>query len=251
MPQNRLRETLYLTDGHAIRKISLPEVKVETLLGAVADRGWLEVTREPFEDRPAALLQPCLNDPWGIRWEGRTLFIADRGNHAIRAYNFPYRTLRTLAGDPGQTEFRPGLIRDGMAPPPDAGYAALAAPRSLISCKSALAFLVPTGSCLTRLDLDGILDPMLEPPRLECPGAMEAGPLMVTFSVATHLPYDYTLDFLEADGKLGKRVRGQGVAHFEQTVPGELLESGTGKVQLRCVNMTGISTGSETTVQVR
>jgi len=245
------RETLYVADGHAIRAISLPEAKVSTLLGVVASPGFQDARQDSLEDREAALQQPCLNDPWGLRRDDGQLSIADRGNHAFRCFSFASRTLRTLVGDPGQGGIRWGLLRDGMAPPPDARFATLAAPRSLLQTRYTREFLVTTGSRLARVDLDNTLDPLLAPPRLQGPGTMAAGPLVVTFSVGFPLAFAYTVEFVEADGTVAGTQSGDGVGFMELTAAGELVVPGSARVRLRCTSPMGLSSGAEATVQVR
>ena len=48
--------------------------------------------------RDGSFAEACFTRPHGLAFDGHTLFIADTGNHAVRAADLETRTVRTLAG---------------------------------------------------------------------------------------------------------------------------------------------------------
>ena len=136
---------LYVVDGHALRRVA-KDGTVTTVLG--------DPERPGFQDRlePRALDdrvgRPCLCSPGGVRAHGRCLVIADRGNHALRAFDRVTGALRTLAGDPGCPELRFGSLREGGAAEPlKAGGATLREPRGLAVGENG-GLWVSTGTCV-------------------------------------------------------------------------------------------------------
>ena len=62
-------------------------------------------TGEPGHD-DGPFTQATFNDPQGLAVEGRTLYVADRRNHLLRALNLTDKTVKTLAGTGKQGEDR-------------------------------------------------------------------------------------------------------------------------------------------------
>jgi hypothetical protein len=241
---------LYVADGHAVRRIG-PDGEVATVLG-VPDR-------PGFRDAAAGDLAgvPCLRDPCGLAVAGPRLFIADRGNHAIREYHLGTGALRTLAGDPDLGQIRFGLLRDGVPGPLGEAWAGLEAPRGLAVLEQG-ELLAATGPCLVQLcrqHLPGT-PPAPVQLRLDRPAAGRSGACGVDWMVPDdpgvpgRQPLLYTLTFIEADGSVATRLEGTAVTG--QTVHGEgrLALPGQGRVLLQGVTGQGVARGGEAPVRV-
>ena len=135
-----LRGDLYAADGHAIRRIS-PAGQVTTVLGLAGRPGFRD---RPTQDEPALAGVPCLRDPCGLCVRGPELLIADRGNHALRAFDLRTGTLTTLAGEPASGRIRFSPLQRGEA------CAALEAPRAVAACEGG-ELLITTGPCVVEL----------------------------------------------------------------------------------------------------
>jgi len=249
---------LLVLDGHAVRRVSLPDGQVTTVLGQVDQPGSQDVQDGEPERRLAALAGPCLDDPASILWSPGGCLIADTGNHAVRQWVAEDATLTTVAGAPGQGEIRWGLLRDGMPGPQGPGHATLEAPRSL-SYGDGAVIRVSTGPCVAELSSGLRLRDQLGRITLECPPARRNQPLTVRFSVpATTIhrepasrPIDYVVDFLNADGSLADRVEGQGrTGPQPMAAVGLFTQAGRGKVVVRCVTGQGVGRGTQAEIQV-
>ena len=85
--------TLYIADynGHRIRAIDLGSANktVSTIAGSGTMGGYAD----------GAGSTARFNDPLGIAVSGTTLYVADSGNHRIRAIDIATKTVGTIAGD--------------------------------------------------------------------------------------------------------------------------------------------------------
>ena len=83
------KTTLYVSDykGHYIRKVLIATKAVSDIAGS---------GRAGDANGTGTAAQ--FNKPWGIATDGTTLYIADRGNHHIRAVTIASGQVRTLAG---------------------------------------------------------------------------------------------------------------------------------------------------------
>jgi len=254
-------DCLYVTDGHAIRRVSLAGL-VQTLRGSVAQAGFQDCLDPSAPQR----VLPCFNDPHGIVRVGNCLHVADTGNHAIREYALGTSAVRTLAGDPGRAAIRWGLLRDGLEAFPGEGYGTLLAPRGITGhrCQSGESVLyLSTGPCLATI-------PSATQPELARPGVRlrPLAPLaigetyLVAFTVPDHraglglssaFDFEYEVSFLDPDGTpVGTPVRGRGGFSDEQRFPGcPFTQRGLATVRVRCVTLDGLSGGAEVAVPVR
>jgi len=252
---------LYAVDGHAIRRITLPEGQVNTVVGVVADPGFREVQGGSAGERRQALRQPCLRAPCGLLGTPSGLLIADQGNHAVREWDMRGDTLTTLAGDPALGATRWGLARDGLASPLDGRYAALASPCTLADIQAAdhPGFLVTTGACLGELQTSHEGLARLEDPALDCPGAQAGEACVIRCATAARsssgtpvaLPLYCVAEFLEADGTLAETVKVEGVTGTPLSFQGTLQQRGQGRVRIRCVTGEGVSAGASAALVVR
>jgi hypothetical protein len=250
---------LYAVDGHAIRRITLSEGRVTTVLGQVDTPGFREIVEGSLPARRQAHRQPCLNHPCGILADVDTLVIADEGNHSVRRWSPPAATLVTLAGDPGTAELRWGLPRDGLGAPLDDRYATLPAPRTLVATATGLRLLVATGPCLAELTthLEGQDRPALAD--LDCTPGDLVHPCVLRFTVVAITtqgepslrPVHYSVDFIEPDGTLAERCQGTGTTATPIAVQGLFSQRGTGTVVVRCATDQGVSAGARREVQVQ
>lgn len=251
---------LYVVDGHAVRRINLESQAVTTVLGAVREPGFRDVTEGSLEDRQAALLQPCLRDPVGVLWSLGLLYVADRGNHALRRVDLLQARLETLAGDPAHGETRWGLLREGLPGALAAPCAALEAPATVASGPEGLplSLLAPTGRGLAELRPGGAVRDRLEAALGDLAPAERGRDLVVPFRAgtwdaaghATEVPLHCSVDFLEPDGTLAVRkevVLPQGGEH---SLTGAFTQSGTGEVVLRVVSGQGIGAGARRAVTI-
>jgi hypothetical protein len=135
----RVHGSLYLTDGHSFRMISLGTGQVTTLLGIANQAGFRNEVREYGLGQSPT---PAFSAPWSIQPWSDGFLVADPGNHAIRLVFFlhedkkAYILLNTLAGDPKLTSTRYGCARSGDAPPADTlqnGFAGFAMPRTALA----------------------------------------------------------------------------------------------------------------------
>jgi hypothetical protein len=142
---------LYVVDGHAVRRIDAISGEVATLIGQAGVAGFQDFPPGPLaQDAKNEPLhaRPCLNAPWSLQVFRDTLFIADRGNHALRAHVLGTRSLTTVAGNPGEGAVRWGLLRNGIAHP-DERHAALKAPKGIAVGYGGV--VVAMGPCLGHL----------------------------------------------------------------------------------------------------
>jgi hypothetical protein len=247
-------EVLHAVDGHAIRRITLPDGQVTTPLGIVATPGFEDATGE---DREAALRRPCLNRPCGIQAMTEGLLIADEGNHCLRSWRFETSSLTTCLGSPGQGETRWGLVWPDLGVPADDRFASVAAPRTLVSVPPYQdAVILTTGAGLAEFHPGRAGRAPLGPISLSCGAAGLAQACGVTFSVdlkspGSIRPIHYTVDFLEPDGTLAERVRGTGRSSAPMAAQGQFCQRGTGAVVVRCVTDQGVCAGIRKAVEVR
>ncbi|MDR3670167.1 MAG: hypothetical protein P4L36_04950 [Holophaga sp.] len=244
---------LYVLDGHALRRVTLPGGAVTTVLGVVDQPGWREILAE---DGPDAARQPCLNHPTGLLPFKGGLFIADHGNHAVRAAAFQGQVLFTKAGSPaagGRTRW--GLLPDRLKAPLDEAYGALDGPWTLAYAlrpgEHSPPLVVTTGPCLGEIHHAGEAtdDLAIADPRAFRPA--EGGPLTVRFATrvtdqAGHpvqRALHYTVDFLDAGGELAAKIQGHATS-------GGTIEARAGQawleaesVVIRCVTDQGWSNG--------
>jgi hypothetical protein len=254
------QEELFVADGHAIRRISLPEGRVTTVLGVVDTPGFRDVRAIPAKERRTALLQPCLRDPCGLLATAQGLEIVDQGNHCVRAWKELEAALATTIGDPGHGTTRWGLMRDGMPVPPDDRFAALDAPRTLALCPWRPGNrIIATGPCLGEIiSTTEILEP-LGPLQLETPPATLTDPYVLWFQLASRHPWKeplamavhYDVEFRDADGTLAQHRRGTTVTSHPTAVEGQFSQRGRGTVVIRCVTEQGLSAGKEASIEVR
>lgn len=256
---NDLREdpALFAVDGHAIRRISLPGGEVTTVVGRVDTPGHVQVQGGTLEDRRQALRQPCLDNPCGILRCDPDLFgIADSGNNVVRSWVLSKALLRTVAGDPLLKETRWGLLRFGLEVPLDERYAGCSAPRTLVESGGG-SYLVTTGCCLGDLVLPRDLKNMKV--TMEPQGPVRAAePCAIRFLSADadgghgigSRTFQYTMDFMEADGTRAERVTGEGITGTTVTGQGTFHQPGGGSVIVRCVTEQGISAGARHPVLV-
>ena len=254
---------LFAADGHGIRHISLPDGVVTTVLGQVDEPGCADVQGGRREGREQALLRPCLCRPCGLASTRNGLMIADQGNHSLRFWSQGEASLATVAGDPALGETRFGLLRDGMAGPLEEGYAALESPRTLVQAgASPERFLVSAGTCVAELvpcmggrtALKASLRPgMVVPLGGSCVVRIVLGPEPVGHG--SPLPADLSVvvwvDFLEPDGTLADRRRGEGSSAFPVVVEGTFSQRGQGLVVLRGVSSQGVSFEDRASVEIQ
>lgn len=90
--------------------------------------------------RDGALANALFRQPTGLHLDAstKTLYVADTGNHAVRAINLTTATVSTIAGQ-GQTR---GFFGDGMP----ATNALLYEPRALVRCANGDLFIADTGN---------------------------------------------------------------------------------------------------------
>lgn len=247
------QKVLFVLDGHALRRVTLPGGAVTTLLGVVDRPGWREIRAD---DGPDAARQPCLNDPTGLLPFVGGLFIADHGNHAVRVATFQ-NTLFTKAGSPGLGgRSHWGLLPDRLKAPLFEAYGALDGPWTLaygLHAGSATPLVVTTGPCLGTIQHtgEGVDDLAIAEPRAFQTGKDAA--LTISFTTQptdpavplVHRDLHYTVDFLDAEGGLGARVQGRGVSGHRQEVRAEPAWIDVASVIIRCVTDQGWSIGGQ------
>jgi hypothetical protein len=251
---------LFVADGHAIRRISLPAGLVTTVLGVVDTPGFKDVRNLSAQERRRVLREPCLRDPCGLLATALGLEIVDQGNHCVRLWRESEGALATLLGDPAQKRTRWGLMRDGMPVPLDDRYAALEAPSTLAPGPvHPETRIIATGSCLGEITgSTEILEPLgtLE---LETPPATVTEPYSLWFQLGARDPLKeplalvvhYDVEFREADGTLADHRRGSTVTSLRTRVEGQFTQRGQGSVVVRCVTEQGLSAGVRASVEVR
>jgi len=250
---------LFAADGHAIRRIALPDGEVTTVLGVVATPGRQEVLEGPRTHREAALRQPCLDRPCGLLAVNTGLRIADQGNHCLRTWHFEAATLATIAGGPGQARTRWGLLCTGLGVALDERFATLEAPRTVQGdAPFSAGLIVTTGTGLAEVFHDGGRRDALGPVVLEVPEADLGQACAVRFSVAAGnaagepvvRPVHFSVDFLEPDGTLAERARGRGTTAEAMSAVGQFGQRGVGSVVVRCVTDQGRCAGAERRVTI-
>ena len=252
---------LFAVYGHAIRRIDLQDGEVTTVAGVVDTPGFREVQGGTAEERQVAIRQPCLNNPCGIASMGRILMVADQGNHALRACSVEASKLRTLAGDPELAETRRGLVRDGIQAGLDERFAGLESPRCIAVCPWAPpeACFVSAGNCVAEVLPSMRGRDQVAVTEVSCPLPVCAQqPCVIRVTAATTtpdgLPSDRALscsvDFVEADGTLAERKRGDGASSAPIEFVGSFAKPGTGTVMVRCTTDQGVSVGSSREVEI-
>ena len=250
---------LFAADGHALRRISLPDGQVTTVLGMVAVPGFRDIQGGDQDTRRHALRQACLNQPCGLLWQDHHLAIADQGNHSVRIWSPRKATLATLVGDPELGRIRWGLPRDGLTVPLDDRFAALEAPRTLAPGLGNGEVLVASGCCLARISSAYELRDRLGELELDCPDAEATETCVVRFQVEALTSLDeptlrhlhYSVDFVEADGTLSERREGISATSTPTAVQGAFGQRGQGTVVVRCVTDQGVSVGAQRRIEVR
>ena len=252
-------DQLYAVDGHALRRISLPDGTVTTLVGVVETPGFQDVQHGPRTDRVAALRQPCLNRPCGLLSCSGGLGIVDQGNHSLRLWGVGRACLSTAVGDPSLGQTRWGLLRDRLEGPLDERYAALESPRTMVfDAQDPGTVVVATGNGLAELYVESKPGDQLGALALTCGPASLAEACVLTFSAAildqeaqpSLQPLHYSVVFLEPDGKVALQVRGTGTDSAPITVQGQFSQRGTGTVIVRYVTEQGVSKGAVQKVEV-
>jgi hypothetical protein len=251
---------LFAVDGHAIRRIDLVDGEVTTVAGVVDTPGFRDVQGGTAQERQVAIRQPCLNTPCGIASMGRILMVADQGNHAVRACSVEASRLRTLAGDPELAETRRGLVRDGMQVGLDERFAGLESPRCIAVCPwGPEACFVSAGNCVAEVLPSMLGRDQVAVTEVNCPlpvCAQQPCVIRVTAETTTPdgLPSDRALscsvDFVEADGTLAERQRGDGASSAPIEFVGSFAKPGTGTVIVRCTTDQGVSVGSSREVEI-
>jgi len=247
---------LYIVDGHAIRRLNPATRWVTTVVGAVDARGF----RDALQGGAQALLAARLADPCGLQWDAETgLHIADFGNQAVRVYHPGDETLRTLVGDPGLTVTRAGLLRDGMEEPPDADYAALAAPRTLALDRgpSGVSLFVTSGHSVWDITCRDTGRDRLSPLTLVAvPPEARGGFFLLKASAATTdadgkatvRPLTYTFDLQPANGLLPVQMKKTDAGKEGVIMKSRVHISGELDVVVRCVTDQGVSVAARTTL---
>jgi len=242
------QRVLYALDGHAVRRIALPSGHVTTLLGVVDTPGFRDIPGSGGE-HGAAARQPCLNDPTGLLCTPGHLYLADRGNHALRVYRFD-QTLVTLMGGPGPGQTRRGLPRDTPAGEPlDEACATLDGPTSLACTRDTgdTALLVPSGRCLALCHFLRDHRDSLAVRDLEARAAGPGNPATLGFGLETRDPegfptpraVHYSVDCLDADGAPLTRIQGWSAGWEMVCIPLDGAEQAD-QLSLRCVTDQGI-----------
>jgi hypothetical protein len=182
MAQNPATGEVYVTDGHALRRID-PAGAVSTLLG-----DWAQAGFDPMPPGQAVPLQlPCLTEPADLQVHGGRVFIADTGNQAIQVFDLNTRVMGTLLGAPSQALDRLGPLRLFSPERAPAICAAIRWPRVLgINHEGACRLGLPFG--LAEADLHTLAEPptpgstRFPCPVLGCPSALSS-----STSLAKHL----------------------------------------------------------------
>jgi DNA-binding beta-propeller fold protein YncE len=120
---------LYVADRwNAVRQVAL-DGTVTTLAGSCAP-GFEDWKGEPLPPAGPGRMRgiPCFTAIRGLSVARGKLYIADGGNQAVRVLDLASGDLATLAGDPGQQDYRSGRLRAGKEPDPS-GCAALLQPQ--------------------------------------------------------------------------------------------------------------------------
>jgi hypothetical protein len=237
--------------NHVIRQVE-PDGRVETLAGCPGIAGHADRS-----DPRLALFR----DPQGVCAGILGVFVADRGNHAVRQVDLAEARLETVAGDPACSGTRWGLLRDGLPGALPPGYAALEAPATLAPGAEGtpLSLLAPTGRGLAELRAGGAVRDRVEATLGDLAPAERNQVLVVPFRAATRdtsghdteVPLHCTVDFIEPDGTLAARREAVLPRGGEHSLQGAFTQAGTAQVVLRAVSGQGVSAGMRRTVAVR
>jgi len=198
---------LFALDGHALRRVAVPDGSTTTVLGSVAQSGFLDFAAE---DGPADLRRPCLNDPTGVSLGRDGVLIADHGNHALRCFDPVDETLTTLVGGPELPGTRWGLPREGLRTAPDGRFAGLDGPWTAEPTGNG-SVLITSGRCLAEANLHPEPHEDLElevEPRIWARG-LSLRPLLAAWAgLSAGRPVHYRVDFLDAGGEVLERREG-------------------------------------------
>lgn len=125
---------LFLIDRHCVRKVVADQVT--TVLGA-PEAKWPQDAGVPAAGTAPIGAQmpgdwPFLLSPSGLDCQAGVLYIADKGNHSLRALVLATGRLHTLAGDPCEEKrFRAGTLRGFCHDLPMTGCGAIPAPAAI------------------------------------------------------------------------------------------------------------------------
>lgn len=242
-------QVLYVLDGHAVRRIALPGGQVTTLLGVAGTPGFQDIPESSLETQLAAARLPCLNDPTGLLCSPGHLYIADRGNRALRVYDFR-KTLRTFMGGPGPAAgTRWGLPRDTLEGPLDEGCGTLEAPCALAWSMDPPndGLLVSSGRCLAQCHFLWDGQDTLAVRQLEVGAPGPGSPPSLGFGLETRDPFgyptsravQYTVDCLDLEGDSLARIQGWATGWETVRIPLDGAE-GADKLAIRCITDQGI-----------
>jgi len=241
---------LYVADGHAVRRITL-DGQVTTVLGDPVQGGF----QDDWASGSAQLAGvPCLRDPAGLWAAWDDLYIADRGNHAVRVYHRPTGTLQTLAGDPALAEPRWGLLRDGIHGPLALAYGALPQPQAVAALDDG-ALCVATGAAVAQLCRQYLPEDAWDPPRLQPPEGpwIPGEPRTVNFMATpprSPRPARPLRTFLDPDGTQADRCAGTGLGDRTLGGAGRFRTPGLATLRLLAVTDQGWSVSAEARVVV-
>lgn len=241
---------LYVTDGHALRQVTL-DGQVTTLAGQVAVPGFWDEFRDGT---------PCFRDPGALVVGDNKIYLADEGNHAIRRLSLPNRTLSTVAGDPQRPELGWGLLRDGLEDFPPEDFATLRQPRGLAGDFTQYGgdtLYVASGTCLAQMPAVTATDA----PRIQVTGSFSArlgvpGEYRITSAPAMpgrREAFHFIMKFTDPDGSpLGPPLRETMDAGTARNLTGPgFTQEGIGRIQMRVVTEQGVSSGIAQPMQVR
>ena len=109
-------QSILISDGHAIRALNVDAAsgkmtKIATVAGDAATPG--------ENDDAGSGLAARFNKPRGLAWDGaQTVYIADEGNHAIRALDLATGGVRTVIGQLGFAGHADGAANDALLDSP-------------------------------------------------------------------------------------------------------------------------------------
>lgn len=134
----RIGDKIYIADtgNHAIRVVDLSSRDVYTLAGELGVAGWMDTE----EDNNGVAR---FNSPEDITTDGKYLYVADTGNHAIRRIDISSGVVVTIAGDRGVS----GLVDS------ENGSPRFSSPQGIV-WNDGIIYIADTGNHLLRkLDL--------------------------------------------------------------------------------------------------